>query len=391
MREPLLHLTWHKRLKVQTFKASFVPITLATHCRHGKEIQMRIKRTIPFLTKYKWKGEAMRNFKDYIYKAIVIFSTFAIILITGCGGGGGGNGGAPPQTGGAQLTANNTPQAGSAVIQALYLGGPLSAAGEIQPLSISSKTSSKNYSKPPLRSILDKVVSISKAQRHKSEVHAAGSMPPTTESCTGGGNVTVSATWQGPDEPTDPSQIVNFNGNITFNSCKEDTVTLNGSMNIAFEGPLSNPTKLTISASNFTYADSETGDNITMANFKLVFTDGTMTLAGTIRGTVDGESVNEEYDKFRMAFSSDIGGITVSISGRVNPSCLGGWVTITTNTLIFIPKDADCPTAGEVVITSGGNSARMVIASDYKITIYFNGTLVQTYNDCEEVDGLCAG
>jgi hypothetical protein len=90
-------------------------------------------------------------------------------------------------------------------------------------------------------------------------------------------------------------------------------------------------------------------------------------------------------------FSSNGGGGTVSISGRIKASCLGGWVTITTNNPIFIPTNADCPTAGEVVITSGGNSVKVVIASDSKITIYYNNTLVQTYNNCEDVDGLCVG
>jgi hypothetical protein len=56
-----------------------------------------------------------------------------------------------------------------------------------------------------------------------------------------------------------------------------------------------------------------------------------------------------------------------------------------------ILEDADCPTAGEVIATSGDNSVKMVIASDFKITIYFNNTLVQTYNDCEGIYGLCEG
>jgi hypothetical protein len=133
----------------------------------------------------------MKDFKIYICSAIVIFSAFAFVL-TGCGGGGGGGGGGGPQE--ASLTTANAPQAGGAAIQVANLVGPTSALGELQTASISSKTYCETYSKPPLKSILDKVISISKTQRHKSEVHIAGSMPPTAENCSGGGTVTVSAT-----------------------------------------------------------------------------------------------------------------------------------------------------------------------------------------------------
>lgn len=136
--------------------------------------------------------------------------------------------------------------------------------------------------------------------------------------------------------------------------------------------------------------------NLTMTFSNVAFsgnelTSATIAITGAVSGSVSGEPVNIECDDYRMTFSSIASGETVSVSGRIKPSCLGGWVTITTNTPLFIPIGALCPTAGEVVALSGANSVKVVIASDSKITIYFNDSLVTTYNNCKDVDGLCVG
>ncbi len=330
---------------------------------------------------------------------------FALILVAilplmlSCGGGGGGGGTAQP---GATLTSSNAPAASGATVQSTRLILFTDAVEGIGTASISSKTYSKDLMrKPPLRSILEKAVALSKAQRTKAELRAQGSMPPTTEACGGGGTVTTSATWIGPDDPTDPSQVVNFNATMTLSSCKEDTSTMNGTMSVAFEGSLSAPTKITISMPNFSYANTETNDNITITSLTMVVTNltfsgeeligGTLILTGAVSGSASGDPISVECDNYTIVFSSGVTGETLSISGRLKPSCLGGWVTIATNTPIFVPAGADCPTAGEIVVASGENSVKVVITSDSKITIYFNGTLVQTYNDCEDVDGLCVG
>lgn len=331
--------------------------------------------------------------------ALILMAVLSFML--SCGGGGGGEGG-PTETG-TTLTTNNAPQATGAAIQSAHLILVTGAAEAVGPASASSKTYSKDQiRKPPLRSILDKAISLSKAQRTKVKLHAQGSMPPTTETCSNGGTITMSgATWTGPDNPTDPSQIVNFNANMTYNSCKEDTVTLNGTMSVAFEGSLSAPTKITISMPNFSYANTETNDNITITSLTMVVTNvtfsgeeligGTLILTGAVSGSAGGDPISVECDNYTIVFSSGVTGETLSISGRLKPSCLGGWVTIATNTPIFVPAGADCPTAGEIVITSGGNSVKMIIASDSKITVYYNDAVVQTYNNCEDVDGLCVG
>ena len=129
------------------------------------------------------------------------------------------------------------------------------------------------------------------------------------------GTVTVSATWTGPDT-TDPSQIIDLNATAAFNSCRIGTTTFNGTANIVLSGPADNPTSVNFSSSSLNVSDSATGDNVTVENF----------------------TMNE---------SSTAGGTTITISGKMKSSCLDGWVTIGTNTAIFVPTNADCPIAGE--------------------------------------------
>ena len=211
----------------------------------------------------------------------------------------------------------------------------------------------------------------------------------------------MSATWIGPNDLSDPSAIDDFEATITLNSCQEGTETQNGTFTIAFSGPLDNPTGLTFTTSSYSYSDTATNDSVTMTNVNMSITvptlsgeeitGGTFQLDGAISGTVDGDPINQEYDDFQLAFSSGTTGETLSISGSLKANCIGGWVTIATNTPVFVPTGADCPTEGEMTITSGDNTVKAVVASNSTIAIYFNDTLVQTYTNCEEVDGLCTG
>lgn len=305
----------------------------------------------------------------------------------------------PTQTA-ATLTEDNAPKAAGAAVQATSVVEAFTGLGGIGGIE-SSSVSSDTYAKSPLRTIIDRALSITKIQRSTAELIAQGIMPEVTEDCEDGGSMTMSATWTGPDQPSGPSEMVDFEATMTFNSCKEGTETNNGSFTLAFSGPLDKPTGLTFTTSNFTHSDTATNDSITMTNVSVSITvptisgeeitGGTFTLDGAMSGTVDGDTISQEYDDFEIVLSSDSEGETLSISGSLKANCIGGWVTIATNTAIFVPTGADCPTEGEITITSGGNTVKVVAASNSTITVYFNDTLVQTYTDCEEVDGLCTG
>jgi hypothetical protein len=297
----------------------------------------------------------------------------------------------------ATLSEDNAPKTAGAAIQAVNVVGAFSGLGGIGFSSVSLDT----HDKSPLGRIIDKALSITKLQRSTADLFAQGSMPLMTEDCTDGGSMTFSATWIGPDQPSGPSDVQDFTATITLNSCTEGTETQNGTFIITFNGSMENPTGITLTTPILSFIDTATNDNLTMTNLTLSITiptisgeeitGGTFSLDGAIYGSVDGDPINQEYDDFRIVMSSDTTGDTASISGSLKAVCIGGWVTITTNTPVFVPIGANCPAEGEMTITSGDNTVRVVVASNSTITVYFNDALVQTYNDCEEVDGLCTG
>jgi len=282
------------------------------------------------------------------------------------------------------FTASNTPMVAGVVIQTINLLGlatDLNSLSSIGNNIINGKLSTPN---PGYSTLMFKSNSFS--------------LP--SWACEGGGTVSISPTWSGPDIPFDLSQIIDLNINITFDSCTQFGFTMNGRMQITFEGPLSEPTKITISTPELTYTNSYTGDDVILNNLTITitgssmdFTDpllnGTLTMTGAISGIVGGSPIEVECDNFKIEFDSSLAGTTISISGKIKASCLGDWITITTNNPIFIPTDDYCPTAGEIVAISGGYSVKIVFASDHKITVYYNDTLIETYNNCQEVIGLC--
>jgi hypothetical protein len=156
--------------------------------------------------------------------------------------------------------------------------------------------------------------------------------------------------------------------------------------------------EFTIEASSFTYSDPHSTvsltDNFTMVASNITYNGnslagGSLTLGGTVSGTIDGSPINIGCDSLGFQFSADTSGVTVSVSGRMSASCLGGWVTLTTNQWVSLPSGAQCPAGGEIVVSAGGSSVKVSIQANSEIDIFFNGSLIQTYDNCTKVTGLC--
>jgi hypothetical protein len=327
-----------------------------------------------------------------------LFFFIAVSIVGSCGGssgrdgGGSGGGTALPQT---TLTANNSSAAASAAIKTVNLVGPLSALGGIQIMG----TSSEAHSGKLLTYIIEKAISLSKTASSESALISQGILPPLTKNCQDGGTVTASAIWDGPFVPDDLSEVVDLEGTMDFDSCRDGTNVFNGEMDVSFNGPLSAPNIIDIFLRSFSYTDAEDGDSIVLTNFSIIGTNliftgddltaATLTVTGTLSGIADNETINAEFSSFIITYSTSASGVTITVSGMMYASCLGGWVTISTTTAIFIPTSADCPTSGEVVITASGDTTRLVVQQDSQITVLFNDTVVDTYNDCEELESIC--
>jgi hypothetical protein len=281
------------------------------------------------------------------------------------------------------FTASNTPMAAGAIVQSFNLLGLITDLTSLSPIG-NYTGNIKMSATIPGHSIIP--------------YHKEGIPLPSME-CEESGTISLNVTWDGPTLPTDPSQIINLNIKMTFDSCTQFGCSMNGSVQMIFEGPLSDPTKIKISVPELTYTNANSGDDVTLKDLSITITgftmeadqliSGTIEVSGTLSGTVGGSSIDVKCENFKIEFVLSSEGTSITISGKIKPSCLGDWITITTPIPIFIPMGDDCPTAGEIVATSGEYNVRIIISSNYNIEVYFNETLIETYTNCREVMGLC--
>jgi hypothetical protein len=183
---------------------------------------------------------------------------------------------------------------------------------------------------------------------------------------------------------------------ITASNCVEYPYTMNGTLSLTFSGTLDMPTGFTFSAPNSRFADASSPFDITMSGFSMALTNitssgGTATFNGAVRGNVDMESIDGGFQNFRIVYSEVVGAnFSYDLSGRMRASCLGGWITVDTPTPVSGLSAEDCPTAGEINITSGGDTVHAVIGEDFTIDVFFNDVLAHTYTNCNELTGLCS-
>jgi hypothetical protein len=337
----------------------------------------------------------MKRLGNWVIAGVVKISLLCFLM--SCGGGGD----ASTSRGGGQdasLTASNAQQVGDTIVQAVKLVAPTSTLGDLK----ASRSSSAK--RPPLASVLEKVLSVS---INSGITMHSSALTTINNSFAGGGNIAININSVNPVNKV-------IKADVDVNTCTTGTETLNGTMSVEYVmksmGDLTDPTldnlknfeKLTITTAHFTYVDTANNDNVTLSDITLVLKDftyngniltgGQVTLGGSVAGAIGDEQINVECDSLRLVFASDpSGSMTVSVSGRINASCLGGWVRITTNSPVFVPADGGCPTAGDIVASAGGNAVRMVIAEDSGISVYFNSDLIETFKSCNEVRGLCGG
>lgn len=319
-----------------------------------------------------------------ILVAVGVLMLSIAVLLMGCGGGGGDT----SRSGGsdASLSASNAPQVGDTVIQAARLVTPTTALGEVKAGSVSSQGPA------PLMSIFKGIAPFVERQA----VNEKRPSSISSEPCPNGGSIEVGT-------PV-PVSLDHVKADVTVNECKIGTETMNGSLEVTVPtsalSDLQHVNEFTIEVSSFTYSDPHTNTNLSLTdNFTMVAKDirysgdsltrGSLTLGGTISGTINGEAIDVQCDSFKLQFSAGQSGVSVWVSGRIKASCLGGWVAMTTNAPVFLPVNADCPTGGEIIASAGGSSVKIAISGDKSIRIYFNSTLIQSYPDCSGVEGLC--
>jgi hypothetical protein len=324
---------------------------------------------------------------------VIYYGSFTVLccllaLTLSCGGGGEAT----------ELTQSNSPQAVAGIVQALDVVGFTSAFGEGQmPMAGASTTESmpKTGSKP-IQRLISMGLSLARS-RSFSDPLAAASVAETVN-CSDGGTIHLSMSWDGPDDPQDISEIVDVELHTTFNNCVEEDLILDGTMNMEIDGPLDEPTSLTMYF-DMSYDEPPSDTDFNMDDFSITvsgegldsydFENVSMMMDGSLSGSVYGESIDIGFDEYTINYEYDYDTVYLTFSGKVRPSCLNAWLTVVTASPIAIYIDDDCPSAGDIRLSSGGKTVRAVIQSDFQIVIYLDDVRVDTLNDCEEMDGLC--
>jgi hypothetical protein len=308
---------------------------------------------------------------------------------TGCGGGKADT--SRPGGADANLTAASASQAGDALTQAVNLVLPTSALVQAKAVGVSSEKSA------PLIRILEIVVPVVTRQA-AGEKQANGIFH---QDCSGGGSIDV-----GTPVPVSLSDPTHLKADVSVNNCRIGLEFMNGAMKVTAPasaiGDIQHIKDFTVEVSSFTYSDPHWSlsltDSFTMIAGGISYdgssvTGGSVTLGGSVSGTIDGVPVNIACDSLGFQFSSNSAGVTVWVTGgRINVSCLGGWVAVLTtpDQPVFLPSHTSCPTQGEITASAGGNTIKMNFSTVSGIRIFFNNTLARTLVGCSDLLGSCA-
>jgi hypothetical protein len=332
----------------------------------------------------------MKNSKILIYVSLAVLC-LSVIPIMSCADGEANPGGAAIQT---PLTQQNAMQAIAGVAMArdaLYFAEGFMDLGLMDGLPTMMVAQQMKY--PTAGNLIYKAFTLGESSLNPDPFKKAG-LIEVSSGCSNGGSLSITMSWDGPDAPEYVYQIVDLQLSAEFTQCKEETLTMDGSMDMDFSGPLDNFTDVVLTF-DLSYEDPYEDVDITMNNFSMAMSGDfeaesiNYMVDGTVTGYFNSESIDIGYDEFFVALSTVEGDVYMTMSGGINPPCLNTWLTVTTDSPIVIHALDDCPTAGDVSISSGGNTARAVFLSDFQIEIYYNGALVDTLNSCEDLDGMC--
>jgi hypothetical protein len=302
--------------------------------------------------------------------------TFATALLFACGGGGGGSDPVPPP---------NTPSSTSPkqVISSAALGR-----------TVTNLVSQISKRISPIRT---------QSEINSSEINKTANIEET-RACTNSGTSAIDMSWTGPEprDVTDCSQVDDLEATLTLDACIENQNTQmeqSLTMTINKNGSLCAPDTMKTNVTNLRVID--TGDvaldlqsdsiqiettEITNSSDDAFMTHVKMAMTGDANGTVNGVQYAAQFRNFVQVLNTeDNHQFVLDLSGDIKSDCMGQWATIETITPIRY-KDQDCPTEGQVRITSGDKSDLVTYGADGAVTVGDT-----TYKSCRELEENCSG
>ncbi len=309
----------------------------------------------------------------------------ATLVIASCGGGGGGGSDTTLPSAVSVTTSNAKPISAEILDSAETVQG--AAAGPAILTAVSVSPSSADFSYPEF--VVQQLGRIQEMSVVPSTLNGAV-ITATTFDCT------ISGTWTISGNDADNSGDLTVGDSITlsFSTCVETDVTVNGSMSMTItqlSGDITNPsavyalgvnvtlTNLSVSVSG--HVASSSGD-MTM----VISNDGSggesFTLSGSsLSSTVSSQTVTLANYLYDFALS-DAGPYTISLQGTLASATIGGSVSYTTITPFtgneFVGSGD--PTAGELHIVGANGSQAWLTAQPDGSTV-----LIEVDNDGDNV------
>lgn len=314
--------------------------------------------------------------------ATIVFVTIA------CGGGGGGGSG----DGGSEVTPATMSSDTLARSAAIAL-----ASDELTDLNQTFSPLTMDDGRratPDLAAwVLHRVVGHTLLNQGNLEAMGSGS---ESGACSGDGSAALSATWDGPDDPVDCSEIANLNAGMSFNGCAEGDLFASGNVRLRMTGDACTPTAIAMEFSDLIVEDSTAGVAATISDLKMTYSNMiwafgdiqrmTVTFNGDVNADLNDESYNAQFNNYRMTFATSDSGATtqVTVSGSMTGGCLDGWVTFKTMEPLVIPVRQNCPVSGRLRIS--GNGQGTVTFMDPGVRVTFEGQNTD-YPSCDALPG----
>jgi hypothetical protein len=322
--------------------------------------------------KPKRRNEMMTKVKGQ--NCLMVFLVCTVVLLLACGGGG--------SSGGTSIGPGSSKEP---VDEKQVMGS--TTAGRI----VSTMVSQLSQNMSPIRS----------AQNSLNSVSLLGSISDKG-ACTVSGTNSVRMSWTGPEAQYISSceDVSDLSATLILDKCiQSDKPQTEQSMELTLykDGSLCKPSIINAQVRNLHVIDSSNNSldfqsdalqiditEITFSGDNSFITHANIALTGDARGTADNRQYAARFNNFiQIIDTEDNHSFTTTFSGQIQSDCMEQWAEITTITPIQFTGE-NCPTHGEIIISSGGESTTVSYQSDGSVTVGDT-----TYDSCQQLEEGC--
>ena len=291
-----------------------------------------------------------------------------VLVLSACGGGGGGAGSAPVQASSlSTIAASDAPKVASNG----YAAGTVISQSST---SLTGVVTGVSVAPPGVGAVSPVLGLVKQAYGNNGASLLAG--VTISDSCTGGGTVTIDATLHNQNTLSNGDTLT-----ITAFNCTEDGSTMNGKLSITVSGVSGDVINSTTGAvtldtrfNNFSVATGSTADTLN-GDMKIGMTatssvDATVTISGASLLATEQRSGATVATRTLTAYSvnGSVHGSTVSVAADFsvsgNANGLGQFTYTVHNLQPFVTTTAGMPTSGSLIVNGAGSSVTATVVAN---------------------------